>query len=705
MKINETLTEFRQRLDELLSEESQDSLQLINLLSSLLAPNSPEVSRAMRHVARSAHPLDLSLSPWITPLHLLLDAWTGPLRELATQLRQLSQLGTPHDALRLIAHQALESHLAEARGLISRKLQESITVCLAQIDAQSEGETPEGELRAAPEAGDELGVEGWRLVELIARGRTGSIWRAERDRGGEGAVKVFHKSLSDRPEFGERFSSRAQALSRITHPVVLSLLGWGRDLASGHWYLVMPLVEGESLRSRLLQAPLEEVETRALARAIASALVVCHDHGLTHGHLTPEHIILSPGGSPMLIDFNLCLISSERGLALPKDTLADGLIEPLVEISDPSEDIFSFGMTLAESLGARAGDEQWAELISLLTHFIPTRRLSAHALLKRLNEVPNAYHIAVGDQSEGPLRLDDIVAMVLAGQEEVYVWWPGADGWSKWDQVIEILIRVEAEREPTIRILEPGVFKPPPASLPMLSAGDRVSQKAGEVVFYERFIPAFSPSSPDEVPLEAFWLMETQVTQQLYFELTQRDPSKFKGERRPVERVSWSDGVALCNALSLKLGFTPAYRGVGDDCELIVGANGYRLPFEREWAWAAQAAQDYKYAGSADLYEVGWYGAWNRSGNVMRGGGPQDVALLEPNAYGLYDMSGNVWEWCADDYDSPGEHRSSAKLRSRRGGSWGNDPSYCQILYRSHRAPGRRYDDLGLRLCRPVSRV
>jgi formylglycine-generating enzyme required for sulfatase activity len=74
--------------------------------------------------------------------------------------------------------------------------------------------------------------------------------------------------------------------------------------------------------------------------------------------------------------------------------------------------------------------------------------------------------------------------------------------------------------------------------------------------------------------------------------------------------------------------------------------------------------------------------------------------LLEPNAYGLYDMSGNVWEWCADDYDHPGAHRSRAKLRSRRGGSWGNDPSYCQIKHRSHRAPSRRYDDLGLRLCR-----
>ena len=557
------------------------------------------------------------------------------------------------------------------------------------------------------EAGDEVGAEGWRLVEQISQGRTGTIWRAERDRGGEGAVKLFHVDLSKDERFGDRFSARAQRLSQVSHPVVIPLLEWGHDQASGAWYVVTPLVEGESLRARLKRAPLDDHEVRGLARSIAAALIVCHRQGCYHQSLTPEHILLPPGSAPLLIDFDLALVSSSRaspdtfrdtskGDASPEDAAAR------FNESSPGarEDMFSLGMTLAESLGARAGDAGWADLISLLTHFMPDRRPSAQMFLKRLNEVPNAYHIAVGDQSEGPLRLDDIVAMILAGQEEVYVWWPGASEWCKWDQVIEILIRVEAEREPTIRLVTKSPFKPPMISLPTPVPGDRASQTVEGVTFHERLIPPVADEDHTSRSGQSLWIMETQVTQELYSVITGRDPSKFKGARRPVERVNWSDGITLCNLLSSRLGLTPAYRVEGDECELIEGADGYRLPFEYEWEWAARAERQHRYAGSDDLYEVAWYGAWNRNGNVMRGGGAQEVALLEPNAYGLYDMSGNVWEWCADDYDHPGAHRSRAKLRSRRGGSWGNDPSYCQIKHRSHRAPSRRYDDLGLRLCR-----
>ena len=226
-----------------------------------------------------------------------------------------------------------------------------------------------------------------------------------------------------------------------------------------------------------------------------------------------------------------------------------------------------------------------------------------------------------------------------------------------------------------------------------MSEGDRVSHTVGAVVFHERLIP-----KPNDG--RSFWMMETQVTQELYQEIMGRNPSKFKGGKRPVERVSWEDGVAFCNALSEHLGLKLAYQGSDNSCRLVEGADGFRLPFEFEWGWAASGGQNAKYAGSDHLYEVGWYGAWNRSGNVLRGGGAQEVALLEPNKYGLYDMSGNVWEWCADDYDQPHAHRPNAELRVRRGGSWGNDEEYCQVSHRSSRSPGRRYDDLGLRLCR-----
>ena len=190
-------------------------------------------------------------------------------------------------------------------------------------------------------------------------------------------------------------------------------------------------------------------------------------------------------------------------------------------------------------------------------------------------------------------------------------------------------------------------------------------------------------------------MMETQVTQELYRAVTGKSPSRFSGENLPVEQVSWEQGVAFCNALSKKLGLNPAYRGTDNDCQLIEGANGFRLPFEAEWEFAAKGGQRFKYVGSDNLDEVGWY-----RGNSGRK--THSVGQLKANGYGLYDMSGNVWEWCADDYSNPGQHRPGASRRAYRGGSWLFSAVGCGVSDRRHYSPGNRSYDLGLRLSRSL---
>jgi formylglycine-generating enzyme required for sulfatase activity len=185
-----------------------------------------------------------------------------------------------------------------------------------------------------------------------------------------------------------------------------------------------------------------------------------------------------------------------------------------------------------------------------------------------------------------------------------------------------------------------------------------------------------------------FYVGVTEVTQAQYQAVMGTNPSNFKGETNPVDQVSWIDATEFCKKLSEKT------------------RQAVRLPTEAEWEYACRAGTATAYSfGDADsaLGDYAWYGS--NSGNTTH-----PVGQKKPNAWGLYDMHGNVWEWCADWYGSyptgavtDPQGAASGTSRVLRGGSWFYNPSDCRSANRNGLTPDFRIINLGLRVVVSVS--
>jgi formylglycine-generating enzyme required for sulfatase activity len=196
-----------------------------------------------------------------------------------------------------------------------------------------------------------------------------------------------------------------------------------------------------------------------------------------------------------------------------------------------------------------------------------------------------------------------------------------------------------------------------------------------------------------KVEVGAFRLAPYPVTRELYRAVRGEAPASSAGPRTPVTEASWKEAVRFCNLLSQATGLESCY-SIGDDpdgqdvvCDWE--ADGYRLPSEAEWEYACRAGTSGVRYGELD--EIAWY-----RGNS--GGEVHDVATKAPNAWGLYDMIGNVWEWCWDVYDP----RVYGPYRVFRGGGGYDGPRGCRASCRRKSHPTFRIDDLGFRLARSL---
>lgn len=304
--------------------------------------------------------------------------------------------------------------------------------------------------------------------------------------------------------------------------------------------------------------------------------------------------------------------------------------------------------------------------------------------------------INCGDACEVDLAPGTIVTLTAAmGAPHTMVVW-GGDCSGSLDHRCEVKLtqarRVSVQEGPELRPkmipLMPGMFQ---MGSPATEAGRSSDEQQHAVQL-----------------TTAFALSETEVTQRQYAQLLNGvNPSQYQGDpERPVESVSWFEAVAYCNLLSIREGLPPCYQISGQNVAWEPSLKcGYRLPTEAEWEYAARAnsGKYQQYAGSDAVGDVAWYAT-----NAVMPEGPRPVRTKAPNSWGLYDLSGNVWEWVWDWYGdypmiplaiNPIQAQSGSE-RVVRGGSWIGVAGLARVADRRRFAPSYRVSYVGFRLAR-----
>ena len=474
-----------------------------------------------------------------------------------------------------------------------------------------------------------------------------------------------------------KFIDEAVALRKLPHPGIVKVADVFEE--NGTAYYVMDYIDGCSLDDIVrLEGALPESKALSYIHQVCSALEFVHSRNRLHLDIKPGNVMVDNTGRAVLIDFGTSKQYDEEngentstimGMTPGYAPLEQYNRGGLTQFSIPT-DIYSLGATLYKLLVGQTPPEASFLIKPSALVLPPDMSVNISSAIRKA---------MLAWPEDRPQSVKEFLALLDAGASSSE---PSRTSSNDGTAVVEedateILVEpVEPSESSAPVYYRDGVLVVNGIKYPMVRVdGGTFTMGDGGV---------FSDNRRHDVTLDGYSIGQYQVTQDVWEAVMGSNPSYFKGARKPVEYVSWDD----CQDFIMKL-------------NSMTGQN-FRLPTEAEWEFAARggnSSRGYKYSGSDNLDDVAWYDA--NSGNT-----PHDVGTKSPNELGIYDMSGNVCEWCCDwfaRYSTEAQFNpkgpSSGSYRVRRGGSWGSNAYYCLVSYRYYYTPDYRSSYIGLRLC------
>jgi formylglycine-generating enzyme required for sulfatase activity/tRNA A-37 threonylcarbamoyl transferase component Bud32 len=611
-------------------------------------------------------------------------------------------------------------------------------------------------------------IAGYRRGRLLGVGGMAQVFEARHlqlDR--VVALKLLKAQVADDADFSLRFLRESHAMAAVTHANVVAIYDAGES--DGLLYMVLEYVPGGDLQ-RLLKrrGPLPTEEALALIAGCARGVKAIAEAGLVHRDIKPQNIFLARDGSPKIGDLGLARAADGADrMTLTGNSwgtpvfMSPEQIRGIADI-DTRTDVYALGATLFTLItGAEPFSGPTAFVIThqvlsepapdprVLNKTIPAEvaALIAKAMAKdRDKRYRNADELLEDlERARGGQRLLHVAPRPLEGTPPA----PPASGAAPAPRrggsahgapathidplmlklgalvaTILLLYAVWYSVQGGIKAVPQGTQEQGwPAGQGSDKAGAWRDLAAGSARARFRFCPAgsFAMGSPKgeagrdelEVPHQVtishgFWLMDSECTKALYREISGKNPSRHQGDELPVEQVSWDEAAKFCTALNLRFPLLAA-----------------RLPTEAEWEYACRAGDSGPFDDGSPAEAQGWYAqgplnqAWRSEPREAResearrlvDGDPQltthAVRRLKPNRWGLYDMHGNVQEWCSDAWDGLAAYGElpltdplgvNGRFSICRGGSWFQAIERARAAARGGHGPREARDDLGFRV-------